>query len=222
MLPQVLAVVPLHHLNCVLQLLQVILSTNFATKSTGSINHACDHKDNSTLTMQSYETIPYIFTWDTRPLPHEMEQGPCFHFWSYICFGQRNPNINPDQNVAPPTAQLGLSVWLWLRKPPPPLPTTTSPSTNVQYTLSPHMDSNDPIPLPNQPSPSNAITSPVDTAKVQVHPSMIFSETLSLRAQAPAPVDLNADMDDAQSEGEPNPWLPADAGRVDPTVGIQT
>ncbi|KAF8837123.1 hypothetical protein BDN67DRAFT_973393, partial [Paxillus ammoniavirescens] len=53
---------------------------------------------------RSFRTL--IFAWDTRPLPHEIERGPYFHCWSYICFSQGHPNINPGENVAQPTAQL--------------------------------------------------------------------------------------------------------------------
>ncbi|KIJ08538.1 hypothetical protein PAXINDRAFT_18342 [Paxillus involutus ATCC 200175] len=229
-----------------------------------------------------------IFAWDTRPLPDEIERGPCFHCWSYICFGQRDPNINPIENVAQSTPQLDpsghdlarknlrslgplvvrtpipatsrhltasvivlilthqvqaalragkpsgfspkpqtlpiehrytwnrLSVWLHLRKPPPPPPTAASPSTvtNVQSTSSPHTGHNSSMPLANRPPPSNAITSRVDTAEVLVHPSTISSQMRSPSAQAPARADLNADTDDAQSEGESNPWLPTDTERV--------
>ncbi|KIJ04657.1 hypothetical protein PAXINDRAFT_22046 [Paxillus involutus ATCC 200175] len=217
-------------------LLPVIPSTNPAIESTESVNHECGKKDNSTPALQSYEIVPYIFAWDTRPPPDEIERGPCFHCWSYICFGQRDPNINPDENVAQPPAQLDpsghdlartnlrslgpldrLSVWLHLRKPPPPPPTAASPSTNIQSTSSPHTDLYASTPLANQPPPSNAITSRVDTTEVLVHPSTISSRTLSPPAPAPAPADLNTDADDARSEAESNPWLPTNAGRVDPT-----
>ncbi|KAF8838267.1 WD40 repeat-like protein [Paxillus ammoniavirescens] len=180
-----------------------------------------------------------VFAWETGPLPHEIERGCCFHAASYVCFGQRDPNVNPRENDPQPIAQLSQSnhglaqsnspgarldrllVRLHVIKPPPtsaPLPAT------VSSIPSHHADHNRPgasapalVPPSNQFHPAIAVTSPTNTTEVLVHPSAyptFSSQTPSPPAQAllsPATVDHpTIEADSAPSEMESNPWQHTD------------
>ncbi|KAF8838249.1 WD40 repeat-like protein [Paxillus ammoniavirescens] len=178
----------------------------------------------------------HIFAWETGPLPDEIERGCCFHLASYICYGQRDPNINPDESNARPIAYLGpsdhglprtklrafgarldrLLVRLHLRKLPPATAIAVpSPRADHNEALAPT-----PTPSSNQ-SPTITITSPVNTTEAPVHRSA--SPASSRRMPSPpvqalpfsASVDLTIDVNGAPTEMELNPWQHTDTEGVD-------
>ncbi|KIJ09810.1 hypothetical protein PAXINDRAFT_102172 [Paxillus involutus ATCC 200175] len=173
----------------------------------------------------------HIFAWETGPAPDEIERGYCFHLASYICYGQRDPNINPGERNARPIAHLSpsdhglpqtklrslgarldrLLVRLHLRKPP---PATAIASTTVPLHRADHNEVSAPSPSPpsNQSPPIITISSPTKTTEAPVHASessASSSQMPSPPAQAPLSpeiIDTNIDVDGAPSEMEPNPW----------------
>ncbi|KAF8838248.1 WD40 repeat-like protein [Paxillus ammoniavirescens] len=183
----------------------------------------------------------YIFAWETGPAPDEIERGCCFHLASYICYGQRDPNINPGESNTRPIAHLGpsdhgslrtklralgarldrLLVRLHLRKPPPAtaIASTTAPSPRADHN---EASAPSPSPLSNRSPPTITICSPMNTTEAPVHPPASPSSSNPMpsppAAALPSPesVDPSIDVDCAPSEMEPNPWKHTDTeGRAD-------
>ncbi|KIJ07235.1 hypothetical protein PAXINDRAFT_19568, partial [Paxillus involutus ATCC 200175] len=144
-----------------------------------------------------------IFACETGPLPDEIERGCCFHLASYICFSQRDPNINPRENNAQPITRLSQSghgmaqtnsrslrarlnrllVWLHVCKRPPASATTTLSATTPSI-LSPNGGHNGlgalvptPTPLSNQSPAIIGTATPMNLTEAPVHPSAPPSST---------------------------------------------
>ncbi|KAF9219447.1 hypothetical protein BS17DRAFT_422936 [Gyrodon lividus] len=157
-----------------------------------------------------------IFAFETGPLPDEIERGCFYHLASYICFGQRDPNINPVENVVREIAPLTQSepgpaqtksrllealnqllVMLRLRRPPP-APVNT-PSSNITRSVfaSDGVNNGAPvptfIPAPHQSSrPAIATPPPTDVTAAQLHaPASVSTsaQALSPSAQVLASTD---------------------------------
>ncbi|KAF9222847.1 WD40 repeat-like protein [Gyrodon lividus] len=171
-----------------------------------------------------------IFAIEVGPLPDEIERSCCFHVSSYICicYGQRDPNINPVGNDAHLTTGLisqlghdlartnsrflkalrGLFVRLHIRKRPPVLPTSVQPilSSNGGYNGAPTSTSTS-----NQSPPAIMITPPMGTTEAPPLPTF-SSQTPS---PPPAHVDPIIEPGGAQSETEWDLWKHTDTERTD-------
>ncbi|KAF9232022.1 hypothetical protein BU15DRAFT_81702 [Melanogaster broomeanus] len=173
-----------------------------------------------------------IVAFEVGPLPHQIERGCFYHFCSYICYGQRDPNINPVGNEVQSSARLGRAklrflrgldrflVRLRIKKPsaaptttppsngptpdqPPPIVTITPPTIDTSTTpVHPSLASGPPS---DQPPPVITITSPtIDTSTTPVHPSEAPSQAPNLTVSSPQPQPTSS-MHESSSALTPRP-----------------